>query len=301
VPDQKSPSSALAISSALGAFFLWGVLPIFWKHLQNFPFTTIIAHRTLWSLLILWIILLVQGNAIAALKELRDPRIIAWHLLSGLLLAGNWLLYVWATLHERILESALGYYLNPFFNMLFGYLLFGERHRPLQKASIALALLGVACQFHSVNGFPWIAITLALSFSVYAVVKKKSPLPSLTGLSLETLLLSPIALIWLCFSQPTLSATLYEANTETWMLIATGIATATPLLLFGFAARRMSLTTLGILQFLGPSLQFLIGWKIYHEPFTIERVISFSLIWIAIALYAFSSRNKQLAVSSPEN
>jgi chloramphenicol-sensitive protein RarD len=301
VPSQKSPTSALGISSALGAFFLWGVLPIFWKLLQNFPFTTIIAHRTIWSLLILWAILLVQGNAIAALKKLREPRIIAWHLLSGLLLAGNWLLYVWATLHERILESALGYYLNPFFNMLFGYLLFGERHRPLQKASIALALLGVGCQFHSVNGVPWIALTLALSFSIYAVVKKKSPLPSLTGLSLETLLLSPIALLWLCISQPTLATTLHAANGETWLLIATGIATATPLLLFGFAARKMSLTTLGILQFLGPSLQFLIGWKIYHEPFTMERVISFSLIWIAIALYTISSRNKHPATNRSDH
>lgn len=257
---------------------------------HDLPAASIIAHRTIWSLCFLWLVLLFQQNARSTLAQLKQPRIALWHLLSGLLLAGNWLLYVWATLHERILEGALGYYLNPFCNMLFGYFLFGERHTGLQKISIAIALTGVAFQFQGVHGFPWIAITLALSFSLYAVVRKKSPLPSLQGLSLETLLLAPIALTWLLCTHPSLSETLQHNSTKSFLLIATGVATATPLLLFGYAARNISLTTLGVLQFLGPTLQFLIGWKVYHEPLSRERIISFAFIWTAIALYAWSCR-----------
>jgi chloramphenicol-sensitive protein RarD len=288
VPSSISSRSTSGILCALGAFFLWGVLPLFWKMFHDLPAASIIAHRTIWSLCFLWLVLLFQKNAKSTLAQLKQPRIALWHLLSGLLLAGNWLLYVWATLHERILEGALGYYLNPFFNMLFGYFLFGERHSSLQKISIAIALTGVAFQFHGVHGFPWIAITLALSFSLYAVVRKKSPLPSLQGLSLETLLLAPIALAWLLCAHPSLSETLQHNSTQSVLLIATGVATATPLLLFGYAARNMSLTTLGVLQFLGPTLQFLIGWKVYHEPLSRERIISFAFIWTAIALYAWS-------------
>lgn len=282
-----SPSG---IWSALGAFFLWGVLPLYWKALQTTPAASIIAHRTVWSLLILWAILIWQGNARTTLQNLRQPRIALWHLLSGLLLGGNWLLYVWATLHERIIEAAFGYYLNPFFNMLFGYLLFSERQSRLQKISIAIALAGVACQLSGLHGFPWIAVTLALSFSLYAVVRKKSPLSSLPGLSLETLLLAPIALVWLCTTTPSLVQTMSTFDRTTLLLLGTGFATATPLLLFGYATRTISLTTLGMLQFLGPTLQFFIGWKVYHEPMTLERSVSFALIWIAIALYGYSLR-----------
>lgn len=296
--SSTSPPPPSGIAAALGAFFLWGVLPIYWKALGSVPAAHIIAHRTIWALLILWAILLWQGRAKETLRHLASPRILAWHLVSGLLLAGNWLLYVWATLHNHIIEAALGYYLNPFFNMLFGYLLFGERQSRLQKISIAIALGGVAIQFRGSHGFPWIALALALSFSLYAVVRKKSPLASLPGLSLETLMLTPIALLWLCWQPPHLITTLQQANSQTLLLLTTGIATATPLLLFGHAARSITLTTLGILQFLGPTLQFLIGWLLYREAMSIERTMSFILIWLAVGLYAFSTRRKADASSA---
>jgi chloramphenicol-sensitive protein RarD len=275
------------IYAALGAFFLWGILPLYWKWLGKHSLIEIISHRTVWSALVLWLILLWHGQCRATLQHLRQPRAVAAHLLSGLLLSGNWLLYVWATLNERILEGALGYYLNPFFNMLFGYLFFQERHNGLQKISIFIAMAGVACQLGSLNGFPWVAVTLALSFALYAVVRKKSPLASLPGLAIETALLLPIAASYLIFVAATAGhATRLLASPA---LLTTGIVTATPLLLFGFAARNISLTTLGVLQFLGPSLQFLIGWKIYHEPLSKIKVCSFALIWIAIALYIYAS------------
>jgi chloramphenicol-sensitive protein RarD len=276
--------------AALGAFFLWGILPLYWKWLGRYSLGEIICHRTLWAAIILWLILLWQGQYRATLQRLGEPRIAIIHLLSGLLLSGNWLLYVWATLNGRIIEGALGYYLNPFLNMLFGHFLFHERHSRWQKISILIAMAGVCCQLQDLKEFPWVALTLALSFSLYGVVRKKSPLPSLPGLAIETALLLPIALTCLIY----MAVVAGDASSliTSPALITTGIVTATPLLLFGFAARKISLTTLGIIQFLGPSIQFLIGWKVYHEPISPTKALSFALIWFAILLYVYSSTRK---------
>lgn len=263
-----------------------------------FPATNIIAHRTVWALVILWSILFWQRKGWQTLRYLKEPRLIASHAVSGLLLGGNWLLCMWATLHDKIIEAALGYYLNPFFNMLFGYWLFAERQNRLQQISIGIALGGVAIQFHDNHGFPWIALALALSFSLYAVVRKRSSLGSLPGLSLETLLLAPLALVWLSMRSPSLLETLGNADGATWLLMSTGVATAAPLLLFGHAARNIPLTTLGILQFLGPTLQFLIGWLVYREAMSLERTLSFLLIWLAIGLYGFSIKQRAPDLSS---
>jgi chloramphenicol-sensitive protein RarD len=284
------------VLAALAAFFLWGVLPIFWKHLDFLAPPTIVAQRTLWSLLILLSILAWcrEGRDLAA--GMRNPRAAAWQLLSGLLLASNWLLYVWATLNGRILEGALGYYLNPFFNMLFGVLWFGERHNRLQLAAIALALCGVAIQVPAVGHVPWVALLLAITFSLYAVVKKRAPLGSRLGLTAETTLLAPIALSWLLISSPSPSAAFGGSWQHAALIIGSGVATTLPLIFFGYAARNISLTTLGILQFLGPTLPFFIGWKLYGELMTLPRLISFALIWLAIAIYAADAiRSRQMA------
>ena len=222
-------------------------------------------------------------------RALRSPRAIAWQLLSGLLLSANWLLYIWATLNERILEGSLGYYLNPFFNMLFGALWFGDRHSRPQLAAIVLALAGVALQIPAVGHFPWVALTLALTFSLYAVVRKRAPLGALAGLTAEASLLAPFAMGWLLFSSATPAAAFGDHPRQILLVIGTGLATALPLLCFGHATRTLRLTTLGILQFLGPTLQFLIGWKFYGEPMTTMRLLSFSLIWLAVGLYAVST------------
>lgn len=277
------------VISAVSAFFLWGILPVFWKQLSFLPPLTIVCHRTLWGLLLLSIILAVRREWPDLTRSLRSPRNLCWHMIAGLLLAGNWLLYIWATLNERILEGALGYYLNPFFNMLFGVIWFGERHNPTQKIAIALALAGVALQFPAVSGWPWVAVVLAISFSLYAVVKKRSPIPPLRGLSLETLLVAPFATAWLVL-HPSNALPAQQPALALLMLIAIGAATVLPLLLFGHAARTISLTTLGILQFIGPTIQFAIGWLLYHEPMPPLRLASFALIWAAVTLYAIDSR-----------
>lgn len=248
---QHSPSGVLA---ALTAFMLWGILPLYWKQLSFLPPATIVAQRMLWSLLLLLPILCWRGELRQMLATLRSPRAVAWQLLSGLLLSSNWLLYVWATLHQRILEGSLGYYLNPFFNMLFGSLWFGDRHSRPQLAAIALALGGVALQIPGIGRFPWVAISLALSFSLYGVARKRAPLGSLAGLTAETALLAPPALIWLLLSSPTPAAAFGNNPAQVLRVIGTGVVTAVPLLCFGHATRSLRLSTIGILQFLGPSL-----------------------------------------------
>lgn len=271
---------------ALLAFMLWGVLPLYWKQLAFLPPATIVAQRMLWSLLLLLPLLWWRGEVRSLLVVLRAPRALAWQLLSGLLLSSNWLLYVWATLHGRILEGSLGYYLNPFFNMLFGALWFGERHSRLQLAAIALALAGVALQVPAVGRLPWVAITLALSFALYGVARKRAPLGALAGLTAETALLAPLAFIWLLVTSPTPAAAFGSSGVHVLLVVGTGLVTAVPLLCFGHATRSLRLSTIGILQFIGPSLQFLIGWRFYHEEMTHARLFSFAIIWLAIAIYA---------------
>ena len=285
------------VLAALAAFFLWGILPIFWKLLEFLPPPSIVAQRTLWSLLLVLCVLWWRGEGMLLLSGLRSRRVLGWHLLSGCLLASNWLLYVWATLHGRIIEAALGYYLNPFFNMLFGALWFGDRNSRWQLAAIALALGGVAQQVSAVGHFPWIALVLALTFSLYAVVRKQAPLGSLVGLAAETSLLAPLALVWLLFANTSPAAAFGGSWAHAGLLVGTGLATALPLLFFGHATRTLRLTTLGILQFLGPTIQFLIGWKIYAEPMTGARLLSFGLIWLAVGIYAADALRRNVTAN----
>jgi len=281
------------IASATVAFFLWGILPLFWKGLHFMPPVSIIAHRTLWSLMLLLPVIGYRkqlGLVKATLFSLKGA---GWYLLSGSLLVSNWLLYVWATLNGHILEAALGYYLNPFFNMLFGAWFFGDRQSRLQLVAVVVAGVGVGLQIVAAGKLPWIALVLAITFALYAVVRKKAPLEALSGLTCETLLLAPLALGWLCLHHGSVGEAFGESPGHAGLLVFTGIATATPLLCFGYATRTIRLTTLGILQFLGPTLQFLIGWAIYHEPLDSTRLWSFALIWSAVAIYATDALRKR--------
>ena len=281
------PPARSGVLAAIAAFTLWGILPIFWKLLGFLPPATIVAQRTIWSLFLLLAVLRFRKELGELFGGLRSPATACWHLLSGLLLSLNWAIYIWATLHGHIIESALGYYLNPFFNMLAGALWFGEKHNRTQLGAIALALAGVAIQLPAAGKIPWIALALAFSFATYGVVRKKAPLGALTGLTAETLLLAPIALGWILLHSP--GSSFGHTPSQIALVICSGLVTAVPLLCFGFAARKISLTTLGILQFIAPTLQFLVGWLIYHETLTSTRLCSFALIWLAVGLYAWDA------------
>ena len=267
------------------AFLIWGILPIFWKLLSFLPASSIVAQRTVWSLLVVYALLFWRGEGRALLAGMKSIRVIGWHLLSGTLLVSNWLLYIWATIHGHMIEAALGYYLNPFFNILFGVILFGDEVSHWQRTAISLALAGVALQIPAAGHFPWIAVVLALTFSLYAVVRKLASLGSVVGLAAETSLLAPFALVWLYLNHQSPVEAFGGSQMNAALVVGTGFATALPLLLFGYATRTIRLTTLGILQFLGPTIQFFIGWKLYGEPMTSARLLSFGLIWLAIGIY----------------
>ncbi len=279
--------------AAIVAFSIWGVLPIYWKLIEFIPPFTIAAQRTIWSLVILLVILFFKSETKIILTSLKKPRTAGWLLISGSLLAANWILYIWATLNERMIEGALGYYLNPFYNMLFGFLWFGERHNRAQIIAIALAMAGVALQFPAVGQFPWVALTLAVTFSLYGVVKKRATLGSRVGLTAETILLAPIAIGWLVFFAGTPSEAFGGSLGNGILVAGCGLATVMPLVLFGYAARNIKLSTLGIIQFIGPTTQFFIGWKMYGEPMSAIRLASFALIWAAIAVYAIDGSRKR--------
>jgi chloramphenicol-sensitive protein RarD len=273
--------NAKGVMAGVLAFGLWGILPIYWKFLEAVPAMSIVAQRTCWTCLVLWPLLWWRGVGIHA-----DLRTLFWHVVSGVLIGGNWLLYVWATIHERMIEGALGYYINPFFNMLFGALWFGERQNRLQMVAIVTAFSGVMLQIPGVGHFPWVALALGLSFSLYGVVRKRSSLGALDGLTVESSLLVPVALGWLLWQHGSV-ADAFGGNWQNGLMLAcSGVVTAIPLLAFAFASRNIRLSTLGMLQFIGPTMQFFIGWKIYGEPMTTVRLMSFGLIWIAIGLYA---------------
>ncbi len=285
---KESSKGTLAATSA---FLLWSILPIFWKSLEGVPVQQTSAHRVVWTLLILIIILGVRGKLKELIVAIRSPKVILIHLAAALCLSGNWLLYVWATLNDRILEGALGYYINPFLYIILGSLFLGEKHTRMQMVAILVAAVGVALQFPAVEGVPWTAIGLAVTFAGYGMIRKTSPLGSFDGLTLETAIMLPISMIYLCMVHQSTGA-FGNDPTVSLLLIATGVATAAPLLCFARGARSISLSLLGILQFIGPTGQLLIGWLMYHEPMPFLRILSFAVIWLAVIIYIISLRKK---------
>ncbi|MBY4675476.1 EamA family transporter RarD [Marinobacterium arenosum] len=278
------------ILSALAAFTLWGFLPLYWKALDAVPADQILTHRMVWSMLLLSLLLLCLRRWRWLGTALRSPGTLLNSLGCALLLALNWLTYIWSVNNGYIVEASLGYYINPLVSVLLGVLFLQERLRPIQWLSIALASCGVLYLTLSYGQLPWIALTLALTFGFYGLLRKKASLPSLEGQALETAMLFLPALgyiLWLG-SRGDGSFGQFELQQDL-LLIGTGAATAVPLILFAYGAQRISLATLGILQYLAPSIQLLIGIWVYAEPFEGERAMAFMMIWSALAIYTCES------------
>ncbi len=275
---------------AAGAYILWGLLPIYWKTLHVVPSTQIVANRLVWSLVFVGLVLTARRRWGWLGGVLRRPRILLTFALSGALLTVNWLVYIWGVNAGFIVETSLGYFINPLVNVMLGYLILKERLRPAQWLALAVALGGVLYLTFSYGAFPWIALTLAFSFGFYGLIRKTAALNSAEGLFLETALLFLPALGFLVLEEARGVGALGHAGlTTTLLLIGAGAATSIPLILFAAGARRISLTTLGLLQYMAPTLQFLIGVLLYHEPFGPDRVVGFSLIWLALVLYTAES------------
>jgi chloramphenicol-sensitive protein RarD len=277
------------LPAAALAYIIWGLFPLYFHQLAHVGALEVVLHRSVWSLLFLMAVLGWQRRWRWLAELAGQPRLLALSAASALLLACNWLLYIYAVNSGQVLEASLGYFINPLVNVLLGVAVLHERPRLGQWLALGFAMLGVAWLTWTAGRMPWIALALAGSFGLYGLLKKTASLGALEGLTLETLLMAPLALpglLWL--SQH--GGTLASADTNTWLwLLMTGPITAAPLLLFAYGAQRIPMVTLGLLQYLSPSLQFALGVFVFHEPLQAGRLAGFALIWTALLLYSGES------------
>jgi chloramphenicol-sensitive protein RarD len=272
---------------AAAAYIIWGLFPIYFKALQEIAPTEIIAHRIVWSLVFIVAVLAWRRQWAWIAATMRQPKVLLGFATSALLLSCNWFIYIWAVTHGRVVDASLGYFINPLVNVLLGFLLLGERLRRGQWMAVALAAAGVAWLTWQGGHPPWIGLALAVTFALYGLLRKTAVLGPLEGLSLETLLLVPLAVVYLIWLMLNGQNTFLTVSTSSqWLLVAAGPITAIPLLLFAAGARRISLSLLGLMQYIGPTLQLLLGVWLYHEPFSGSRLAGFAMIWGALALYS---------------
>ena len=286
------PSTDLRRGYLLGlaAYVIWGLFPLYFKLLQDIPASEIIVHRVLWSALFGAALLTVWKHPgwWAALRA--HPQRLAVLALSGLLIAANWLIYVWAVNNERMLEASLGYYINPLVNVLLALLVLRERLRRLQWLAVGLAVLGVLQQIWLLGSLPWVSLALALTFGVYGLIRKQAPVAALPGLVVETWMLLPIALLWLAWHPTAVSAQPeFWTSAQLWLLAAAGPITLIPLVCFNAAARHLPYATLGFLQYLAPTLVLLQAVLLFGEPLDSARLLSFICIWVALLVYSLDA------------
>jgi chloramphenicol-sensitive protein RarD len=277
------------VLSAGCAFLLWGIFPLYLKSLKAIPPLEILSHRVFWSFMMLALVLTIrhQWGWINAIKK--NPRITAAFVASASMLAINWVVYIWAINHDRIVDASLGYFIAPLFNVLFGVML-GERLRLWQWISVTIATTGVAWLTISAGQLPWIGLTLAFTFGLYGLLRKTASLGALEGLTLETLVMLPLSALFLLLPESGSSHAFVNAGINTsLLLIAAGPVTAIPLLLFAYGARRIPLSLVGILQYIGPTIQLLLGIYLYNEAFSSTKLIGYGLIWCALGLYSIES------------
>ncbi len=272
---------------AVGAYTAWGLFPAYWKLLRQVPAPQVISHRILWACLLLTAFLMISRQWSAFRAAAGNLKVLRTYLLAALLIGVNWLVFVWSVNAGFIVETSLGYFINPMISVLLGVVVLGERLRPLQLVPIALACGGVLYVSIAHGSVPWIALFLATTFALYGLVKKTAPLGSVFGLTLETgLLFFPGVAYLLWQNEIGHGAFMHESASLDALLVGAGAVTTLPLLLFASAAQRISLLWMGILQYIAPSLSLLLGVLVYGEPFSHEQVVGFGLVWTALVIFA---------------
>lgn len=282
--NTQSPQSA-GLAFALSAFLLWGLAPVFFKQVASVSSLEVLAHRVLWSVLILGAVILALGwgRRLTALTGGLWRRVF-W---SSLFVSANWLIFIWSVAQSRILETSLGYFMTPLVSVLFGLLFLSERLRPAQWLAVGLAALGVANQIMLVGHLPWVALSLALTFGTYGLLRKSLPLDPVTALLAETLFLLPLAVVYLIWLgvMDGLAFGAVSRSLDAW-LIASGLMTTVPLLLFAAAVQRLPLSVIGIAQYITPSMSFMLGLWVYDEPFVTAQWLTFGLIWAGLLVFS---------------
>lgn len=277
---------------AISAFVWWGLSPIYFKLIGHASPFEIISHRVIWSVLLLTLVLVVQKQLHTLKSIIKDRQKLLFLLAGAILIGGNWLIFIWAVTNGQILETSLGYFITPLVTVLFGFMLFRELLSQAQWIAVSIACLGVIIELIQLGRLPWIALILATSFACYGAIRKKAQAPAVAGLALETLILLPVALVYCIYSNYT-SQTVFTASFyDGFMLSLAGVVTTIPLLLFTAAATRIPLSTLGFIQYIGPTITFFLAIVIYQEPLSLTRLFSFSLIWLALALFTFDGWNR---------
>ncbi|OQR96418.1 transporter DMT superfamily protein [Achlya hypogyna] len=284
------------------AFTFWGFIPIYWKQLETVPAIQLVCHRLVWSCVVLFVLILGLGRRAAFVAAVASWRIVGVYLLSSIFVTGNWLICIWAINAGYIVETSLGAFINPLIYVLFGLIVFKETLRPWQWVAVGLAAAGLAVTAVAYGKFPWIALTVALTFALYGLVKKLAPLSSFFGLALETALLSPFALAYLVVVEATDAKPAFgHVNTlSTCLIIGGGFITIVPLILFSSGAKTVPMTLLGVLQYITPSLQFVVGVAIYHEPLSMLKLAGFILVWVGLVAYTIDSLYHRTSEEQPD-
>lgn len=274
---------------ALAAYTMWGLAPMYFKLLAAVPAAEVLVQRVVWSVVLLLLLVFFMKQLPKVINAFASPKVLLVLACSGLLLGGNWFVFIWSVNNDRLLDSSLGYYINPLVNMLLGRLFLGERLLGAQKVAVSLAVLGVLIVVLSFGEVPWIALTLAFSFGIYGLLRKTVDVESIPGLLVESLLMLPIAVVyWVWFAGP--SSNLIDNDAANNLLfVCAGIVTTAPLLCFTAAARRIQLTTLGFFQYIGPSFIFLLAVYYYGEPLDLAKLVAFGFVWLALVIFSIDS------------
>jgi chloramphenicol-sensitive protein RarD len=292
------------IVMAVASYCAWGLFPLYLKSIDNVAPTEVLMHRIVWAVPFLLLILASRAQWSWVYPIFKQPRVIGGFLVSALFLSSNWFIYIWAVNHDRVIDASLGYFINPIFNVLLGFVLLKERLRPLQWLAVGIAAAGVLWLAIQSNHIPWISLALGATFGIYGFLRKTAALGTLEGLTLETMMLLPFAVGYLIYLHTLGESTFFNAlsngnNATPGLLVAAGPITAIPLLLFAAGARLIPMSTLGLLQYVNPTLQFLLGIWVFHEPFGKVQFIGFMIIWGALMLYSLEGlwRSKSMRQS----
>ena len=285
--NDKSVKSGILF--AIAAYTMWGIAPLYFKLIGQVPAMEILMHRIVWSVLVLVVLVGITGKFDKVKQAVFNPKVMQVLLISGVLLAANWFIFIWAINNNHLLDASLGYYINPLLNIFLGRLFLGERLRRLQKVAVGLALFGVVYFIVSYGQLPWVALALAGTFGVYGLLRKQVAVDSLPGLLVESSLLLPPAIVYWVWFAGEWSNMLTNDSSLNVTLICAGIVTTAPLLCFTAAAKRIMFSTLGFFQYIGPSIMFVLAAVVYDEPLDGNKIVMFGFVWLALGLFSYDS------------
>ncbi|MBA6340720.1 EamA family transporter RarD [Colwellia sp. MB02u-10] len=303
MPISEKTALRGGIISAVSAYTMWGVAPLYFKLIDHINADEILVHRVVWSTVLLILVVLLTKRSRNFIATITQPKIVMRLTISATLLAVNWFMFIWAVNNGHLLDASLGYYINPLFSVALGVIFLGERLRPWQLFAVGLAFIGVMIQLFMVGSLPMISLALAATFGTYGLLRKTMPLDSFVGLLIESLMMLPIALIyWLVFLKTSTTNMLDNEMSLNMLLVCTGIVTTAPLLCFSAATKRMTLTALGFFQYIGPSIMFILATFYYQEPLYFAKLITFACIWTALAIFSFDSvKARRRAIKQPQH